>query len=382
MKLRIQNNLADTDGVYTYLTGEVVAGAFSGIGVRNINSLTVSSAIQIGKTGEAEAEIQTLSAVAGNGINILGTLRFDHSIDTPLYQIHYDKVIFKRSTVGTIGTATPLTNGTIDITPNLPFTEFEDSSGAATYAYKTQYYNHVSGDLSSESDWFVPGGPSFYSLQRLRSRGTSNLFNAGYIKNTLQVDEWINEWVEQMTNAALKTNQAYSVGTTAYSFGTAGLGTITEPLFKYAAKIEVTTDGINWRQTSEIPLNRFSSTDVFDTLTPRHYWQGDTIFGVLPLGSAGTARMTLGKLQSQLVDDGDELPQFLRGYTTQCIEYLLYRALSLDQKDGPAEKHYEKFMLGKRDFIAEATPRDATGIKTIEMMDGTGRDDDLMTDFF
>jgi hypothetical protein len=380
MLLSVANNLIDSPYVVNTYTDSTLGAGDGTIPVKNINSFQNQYAIQIGNTGEAEAEVKVLGGVpSGNNLVVSGTLRFDHAIDVPVYQIHYDKVIFKRSTAGTAGTASAL--ATVSMTPNLYATEYNDSSGAATYAYKTQWYNSVSGDVSAESDWFVPGGPSWYSLQKLRSRGTTALYNANYLPKGGAVDDWINEWVELMTNAALKVNQAYSMGTTQYSFGTAGLGTVTEPLFKYAAKIELTSDGVTWTRSNEIPLNRFGDSSIYAATNPRHYWQGDSVFGVLPFGNAGTARMSLGKLHTVLVDDGDELPQFLKGYTTSCIEYLLYRAYDLDQKTESADRHYARMDKGKMEFIAEITPRDYTGIKLIDMVDGgTGREDDMYAD--
>lgn len=382
MLLSVQNQLDSLANVITY-TGASLGVGGTVVGVKNIAGLTNQWAQQIGRTGEETAEIIIISgAPSGTTFNTSGTIKYPHNVDTPIYQIHYDQIIFKRSTDGTAGTATALTNGTISITPDSQYTEFDDTSGAVTYAYKTQFRNSVSGDVSAESAWFVPGGPSFYSLQRLRDRGRRNLYNSGYIKEDQTINDWINEWVEKMTNKALKVNEQYSVGTASYAFGTAGLGTITAPLFKYAAKAEVTFDGQTWIPSSEIPLNQFSDQTVISPNAPRHYWQGDTIFGVLPNGSLGTARMTLGQLQTELTDDDDLLPQYLRGYTADCQEYLLYRAKSLDQKDQAAELHYRKYIKGEADFTAESTPRDQTGTKMIDMVEGTGREDDILVDFF
>lgn len=362
--------------LHTYLASNFSAGG-TAWPVKNISSLTNQYAQQIGKTGEEQSEIVIVSgAPSGTVFNSSGTGKFDHPLDTPIYQIHYDQIIIKRSTTGTSGTATAL--ATVNITPDSLYTEYNDTSGAATYGYKTQFLNSLSGDISAESAWFVPGGPTFYSLQKLRKRSKDALYNASYIKSDDIVDDWINEWVEQMTNKALKVNQAYSLGTAAYAFGTAGLGTVTEPLFKYATKIEITTDGEAYSNSAEIPVGQFSSTDLFSPASPRHYWQGDTTFGVLPSGSLGTARMTLGKLSTQLVEDTDELPQYLRAYTTGCVEYVLYRAYDLDNKDDIADKHYGKFKSAQGEFITEITPRDFTGPKTINLTEElTGDDSDI-----
>jgi hypothetical protein len=380
MIISVANTLDITPGVqFSYSSSNLTAGGTS-VPLKNINSFTDSWAVQIGKTGEAQSEIAVISGVPATGtINLASTLRFDHSLDTPVFQIHYDRIIFKRSTAGTAGTATAI--GTVSITPNSQFTEFNDSSGSTTYAYKTQFSNSVSSDVSQESDWFVPGGPTFYSLQQVRQRGKDALYNASYIKSDEILNDWINEWIEVMTNSAIKVNQGYSMGTTDVSFGTAGLGTITESSFKKANKIEITTDGANFYNSTEIPVNRFSSTDIFSSIYPRHYWQGDTIFGVLPVGDAGTARITYSKLATRLVNDSDELPLSLRSYTTSCIEYVLYRAFDNDMKKEYADTHYQRFGKGQQDFVNEITPRDQTGVKTINFTDSLSSEDDSIDNF-
>ena len=369
--------------MYSFLSTNLAAGG-TVVPVKNINGFTNQWSVQLGQTGEEQAEILTVSGVpSGTALNTSGTIVYAHPQDTPVYNIHYDKVIFLRSTAGTLGTATAL--ATVSITPDSFYTEYNDSTGVATYAYQTQFYNSVSGDLSGTSSWFVPGGPSFYSLQKIRTRIKGNLFDANYIKDDTTIDGWINEYVEIMTNAALKVNQGYNLGTTQYAFGTAGLGTVTEPLYKYATKIEITTDGINYYNSAEIPVNRFSSTEIFSPIRPRHYWQGNTVFGILPNGNAGTARFNLGELSTQLVNDSDELPQFLKGYTTGCVEYGLYRAKSLDQKDQAGDSHYQKFLGYQNAFVTEITPRDQTGEKYINFVEGIGgRSEDVLlgTEYF
>jgi hypothetical protein len=381
MIISVENSLdKQSTTLASFLSTNGTAGG-TVVPVKNINGFQTSWAIQLGRTGEEQAEILTISSIGGTALNTAGTARYAHPIDTPVYQTHYDSVIILRSTSGTTGTPTALS--TVSITPDSFYTEYNDANGAATYAYQSQYYNSVNGDRSGTSSWFVPGGPTYYSLQRLRDRIKKSLFSSQYIKEDDTITDWINEWVEQMTNKALKLNQAYSVGTAGYSFGTASLGTVTASLFKYAMKIEVTWDGITYTSSTEIAVNQFSATDTFSSVSPRHYWQGDTIFGILPNGSSGTARFTLGQLQSELVNDTDELPQYLKGYTSGCLEYCLYKAYDLDQKQDIAESHYKKFKTSQGEFITDATPRDQTGEKYINFVEGIGSaDDPSLADYF
>lgn len=381
MILSVSNLLDSLPTTQFSFTSANVSAAGTSIPVKNINPFTANYAIQLGKTGESQSEIKVISGTPATGtVNLSAGLTYDHSLDTPIYQTHYDQIIFKRSTTGTAGTATAI--GTTNITPNSEFTDYNDSSGQATYAYKTQFLNSVSSDLSSESDWFVPGGPTFYSLQKLRQRGKDALFNADYLKSDDVITDWINEWGEQMTNAAIKVNKGYAMGTASYAFDSTGYGTVTEAGFKVADKIEITYDGTTYTPSTEIPMNQYKESDTFSSLSPRHSWEGDTRFRVLPYGTGGTARFSFGKINTPLADDADELPHSFRSYTTGCIEYILYRAYGNDEKDEVADKHYGKFLASKNDFINEITPRDRTGVKLINLDEPlTGSDIDISADF-
>lgn len=376
MLLSVENNLlTPPTTLHSYISTNIVTFG-TAIPIKNINGFTGDYAVQVGRTGEEQSEILVIGAASGTILTLPYTfLTYDHNQDTPVYQIHYDQIIFKRSTVGTAGTAVSLS--TVSITPDSLYTEYNDSTGVTTYSYKTQYYNSINGDMSAESDWFTPSGPSVYSLSKMRQRAKDALYNAQYISDDLVVTDWINEWLEEMTNSAIKVNQAYSVGTVAIGFGTAGLGTVTESTFKQPIKMEFTWDGNNYVNSVEIPFNQWSTRDFYSGIYPRHYWVGDSTFGILPYGSLGTARITFAKRNTPLVNDTDELPFTLRSYTTSCVNYALYRAYDKDNKSDQADKYYGKFLLSKKDFINEVTPRDFTGPKTIEFIDSlSGRNED------
>lgn len=384
MLLSVENNIAGLPTtLYSFTTTNGTAGGTT-IPVRNINSFVSNYAVQLGKTGEEQSEILVVSgAPAGTAFNTSGTLRFDHPLDTPVYNIHYNQIVFKRSIAGTAGTATALS--TVSITPDSLFTEYNDTSGASTYAYKTQYYNSVSGDLSSESDWFTPDGASFYSLGKLRQRVKNRLFSASYIKSDDVIDDWINEWLEELNNAAIKVNKDYLLGTTAVSFGTAGLGTITASDFMYPRKVEITTDsGVTYSPSTNISINEYSDGDFFTSSSPKHSWQGDSVFRVLPAGAGGTARITYSKGEAVLVDDIDELPFPMRRYSRSFVNYALSCAYENDEKSNLADTNWNKAQKTKGEFINEITPRDNSGIQTIALVDSlSGRNDDMIgSDYF
>ena len=385
MIINVANDITKQQGIQqSYVASDVSAGG-TGVPTKNVAGFTNQWAIQFGQTGEETAEIMIISgAPSGTTTNYGtspshpgGTLLFSHAQDTPMYQIHYDQIIVNRSTAGTAGPFSAL--ATVSITPDSPYTSYNDASGAATYAYYTQFYNSVSGDTSGSSSIFIPGGPTFYSFHKLKQRVKDKLTSAGFIRNDDIIGDWINEWYEQMVNTALKVNQNYMLGTAAYSFGTAGYGTVTAVDFKQPQKFEVSYDaGVTWTPSPEIPYQQFSNLDIFTALNPNHSWLGETVFQVLPPSAGGSVRLTYGQRFTPLVNDADELTQTLKGYTTSCVEYCLAVAYGLDQKDQDYQLHMQNHLQGKQDFISEITPRDQSGPKTINLIEGlSGMNEDI-----
>jgi hypothetical protein len=381
--INLANQLTQSQGIQqTYTAGTVTpGGTFAPI--KNSDGLQPNWALQIGQTGEETAEIMIGASTSGSVVNFgtspshpAGTLLFGHNQDTPIYQIHYDQLVLNRSTTGTIGPFSPI--ATVSLQPDSQYTQYNDASGAAGYAYFGQYYNSVNGDLSGSSAIFLPGGPTFWSLQKIRSRTKDKLYSAGYIRDDTIITDWINEWLEQLVNSAIKVNQGYMLGTAQYGFGTAGLGTITDPYFKQAVKLEVTWDGVTYIPSTKIEVRAFTESDYFNMNAPRHAWLGETAFEILPHTQAGTVKMTYAQRFVPLTNDTDELPQTLKGYTTSFTEYCLGVAYGLDQKDAESQQHYQLAMGGKADFIQECTPRDETGAESIDIVEGiSGMEEDI-----
>jgi hypothetical protein len=387
MLINLTNSLTQTPGIQlTYVATAVFAGGTQSP-VKNIGGFNANWAVQIGQTGEEVSEIMLVSgSPSGTMLNFgtspshaAGTLLFGHAQDTPIYQIHYDQLILNRSTTGTAGAFSAI--ATISLQPDNQYTQYNDSTGAVGYAYYAQYYNSLTGDVSGSSSIFTPGGPTFYSLQKIRQRIKDKLYSAGYVRDDSLITDWINEWMENMTNQAIKVNQGYLLGTNAYSFGTAGLGTITDTYFKQAVKVEVTWDGVTYIPSREMAMREFSESDFFNAFAPRHVWVGENVFEILPHTMAGSAKFTYAQRFTPLVNDSDEPPLTLKAYTTSATEYALSVAYGLDQKDAESQQHYQQYMKGQEDFISQITPRDQTGMKMIDIVESvSGTEDDLAND--
>ena len=384
MLINLSNSLTSQQGLQqTYLGAAISAGGTTSP-VKNIAGFINNWAVQIGQTGEEVAEIMNISGVpSGTALNFgtspshpAGTFLSGHSLDTPLYQIHYDQIILYRSTGGTGGAFGSLT--AINITPNNLYTQYDDTTGADGYAYYAQYYNSVNGDLGGSSSIFIPGGPTYYSLQKLRSRIKDKLYSAGYIRDDSVITDWINECYEKLTNAAIKVNQNYLLGTAMYGFGTSGLGTVTDSTFKQPIKLEVTYDNVTFIPSRKIEVRDYTESDYFSVDSPRHAWIGETTFEILPHQQIGSVKMTYSQRFTPMVNDSDELTQTLKAYTTTFTEYCLSVAYGLDQKDAESQQHYQLYGEGKNDFVQEITPRDLTGVELIDIADSiSGLEDSI-----
>ncbi len=375
MLIRSLNSL-DKSSQNSFISTAVASNA-STIPVYNISGAFANWAIQVGQTGQEQSEVKVLGASAPSGTTLITTagLTYEHPADTPVYFTKFDQLIFKRSTAGTAGTATAMTGGTVTITPDSTETVFDDTTGAAAYAYKVSYRNSVTGDVSSDSDWLTQAGFSFYSKAKIRERIKGKLFDSGFIKDEV-IDDYINEWLEIMNNAAIKVNKDYLLGTVDVAFsGTATLGTITAADFKEIRRLDFTNDGSSWFMSTKKDSTDFSMNQTYNASHPYHYFQGDNIIGRLPATESGTARIVYYKLYPVLDDETDELPVSMHGYTKSFVDWGVAQSLWKDGKDQRAEKR-ESAAYGERDrFVSEITPRSATGIVDIQMIEPMGGDD-------
>ena len=361
----------------TFLTNTVNSGD-SVLGWKNPSGFSANYAIQLGKTGEEQTEIVILGAStpAGTAGTITGTLLYPHPVDTPIYAIKYDQLVFEVSTTGTSGIAAPLTNGTIGIQADSEFTQFDHTTGATSYAYRTYYRNSVLNATSTESDWTMYGTvPSFYSLASIRQRVKDKVFDAGYIKDDGVIDNWINEWLEQMNNVAVSVNEGYSIGTSslAFSTGTTSIGTITNPDFKNLQR----AFWVNYTGTymmNKMDANSFSPQKGFTESQPYFDLSGDNVVEIRPENIVGTMVIQYSKLPAKLLNDNDELPTVMRGYTKSFVDYGLSQALWKDSKIDLAQSKEQLALGALNQFKVDITPAVRTQPTMIQVVEAVGDD--------
>jgi len=372
MSLIQTRNLLHESSPKTRLTNAEEAGT-TVLRVENSTAMTAGWALQIGEVGGEQTEV-VLGTAANVGTINVSTTDFEHPADTPVYFIKYNQVVFERSDTGTAGTATPMTNGTIEYQANDPYTVFDDTSGSSTYGYRTYYRNSALTTNSTESDWFTFAGPAFYSLAKIRERAKAKLWNAEWLTDDV-VDDWINECKDIMVNKVIQTNEDYALGTAEVAIGTSGLGTITTADFSQVRRVWITYNGVDEFQSTKMSSNDFLPTQYFSSAHPYHYFMGDDIIAVKP-AELGTAKLVFYRFGTTMVNDTDELPLPMRSYTDIFVDYVYAQALGKDEKF--TEKNNQMVFVASnvQDFVSSLGARDKSGptmIDIVEMVSGDDR---------
>jgi hypothetical protein len=373
MQIKVRN-LLDQSAQVTYLTQLENSGTTT-LHVKNANGYATNQwAVQLGKTGEEQSEIGLISgAPSGTSLGLATATNFSHPTDTPVYAVKYDKVIWFRSITGTAGAAAAL--ATSNITPDSDFTQYDDTSGASTYAYKAAWYNSVSDGTSTYSDWLTPSGYDFYSLSSIKQRVKDKLLNAGFIGDDSVLKDWINEYMEILTNKVIDVNQDYNLGSTNVAFSSTNeLGTITESDFKQVRRAWYTEGAGAVYTMTKMESITPRPNQVFNEVTPYFYMYDNNVMARWPHDTAGTANVLYYRLTPVLVNETDALPTPMRGYTKGFVDYALAQAYRKDSKESLAATMEASAMAHADRFMKEMTPRTKTGSGYIDIVETVSED--------
>ena len=364
MILKTRNTLDQTAPVSSLSNTE--AAGTTVFRIKNTAGFGSAWAVQIGETGHEQSEVLILSGTASGtvGTTTVAAL-YEHPADTPIYAIKYNQVLFERSTTGTAGTATPI--GTVTYQADSPYTIFDDTSGASSYAYRARFQGPTVGS-TSQSDWITPSGFAYYSLAEMRQRVRDKLWDSVFIKDDDLVNRWINEWREELANSAIEANQDYQYGTVDVAFGTNGLGTITTGNFAQVRRLDITYNSIDWVQSTKSQSNEFEKAQGFSTTHPYHNYVGDTVLEIHPAEQGGTARVSYYQFGTVLVNDTDELPQTMKRFTKGFVDYAKLQAQYKDGKT--SQEQIDTFsIIEKGKFVKSLSPRDQSSTTQIGLVE-------------
>jgi len=323
----------------------------------------------------SEVVVLGASTPAGTAGTLTANTLYDHPVDTPLYAIKYDQVVFERSTAGTTGTASPMTNGTVTIQADNQYTIFDDTTGATSYVYRTYFRNSVTGGTTSESDWQTSSGFSYYSLAKMRQRVRRRLYDSTFIEEDEIIDDWINEYLQMMNNTMVDVNEDYALGTVNLSFSNnQELGTISNTDFRGGFKRVWFADGSGTYQATKMDSNTFYPTRIFSAASPYYYMQGDTVIGRKPFDAAGTLQAEYYKFATILVNDTDVLPQPMWDFTKGFIDYAQAQALAKDSKFTESQPYEAKAMAALNNFKIKIAPRNVRDTSMINIVESLADD--------
>lgn len=125
--------------------------------VKNNDRFIANDRIMIGEMGQEKTEVVTVSSVNADGNTmVIGATVFSHSADEPVYKLRFDQIKFYRSTTTSTGVYSVVSTQNLDVDNADLQTKYDDTTGTASYYYKTTAYHSISTLESAFSD--VLGG--------------------------------------------------------------------------------------------------------------------------------------------------------------------------------------------------------------------------------
>ena len=173
--LYVSNNDLTKDKKFTFLSLDATSGA-TAIAVQStigFHSLTTSSGqiLCIGEIGNERSEVLRTSQTAGPGgvsIPLRDSLQFDHSQDTKIYVIDYNRVEFNSAATAT-GTKSTLTAYPIAIQSDQKETIYYDTSLTSGF-YFARFNNSIESQNSDWSDAVPFGGYADNTVLAIKKR--------------------------------------------------------------------------------------------------------------------------------------------------------------------------------------------------------------------
>lgn len=194
--LYADNSIITQSKKFTFLSGDVVAGATSAIGVIStleFTSLTTSSGqiIVVGEIGQPKTEVIKTSATTapgGTSITLNTALRFDHPQDTKVYLVDWDRFEVQWASTVT-GSKSTLMAYPQAVQPELLESIFKDTTQSSGYYFVR--FNETIG--STNSDWSDPVPYSGYTDASVHEIKLRALELAGdKIDNEIVTNEFLN----------------------------------------------------------------------------------------------------------------------------------------------------------------------------------------------
>ena len=147
---QLDNTILTKDKKFSYLSGDVVAGATS-VGVQSTIGFTTNQIILVGEIGREKTEIiktSSGSAPGGTSIALNSGLAFDHPQDTKVYLIDWNQFAISRATAATSQKSTITT---VNLQVDRDFSIYNDTTNLTGYGF-IEFYDDINARYSTASD--------------------------------------------------------------------------------------------------------------------------------------------------------------------------------------------------------------------------------------
>lgn len=333
----------------TFLTADCAAAATSST-VENMAGFASGEYVVFGEPGVEKTEIVLLTSVTAN--TTLGHTTgpvFAHAVETPIYEIGYNKIEIYYDTSET-GTFTDLL-ATIDIAVDQEKTIYEDPNATTARWYKIRFKD-VADTLYSP--YSIPVQGTGWTSDSLRGMTDQILAEAGLTGDAgmrERIRRLLNNEVKQLTQAISKL---HTTVLTAYTTQSLTSGTYQYDLpsrFLRFKKVDISFAGSTYYRAWFQSETEGLPDDTYYTTSPYIYRRGSE-FGILPesdITSSGVAKLWYDRYPAEMYDANDThgLPY---GASDILIAKILYR-LWLSKNEQRASSYKNEYEAARTSYL-------------------------------
>ena len=340
-----------------------VFAAGTSIPVLNAVGLATNDFILIGVLGSETAELQKISSVSGNTINLVSALTFDHPQDTVVTLFDYDQIIFYHSATVT-GSLTAL-GAAQTIVPDNVYNFYNDTSNNTGYGW-VRFTNSVTALTSSLSNAVPYAGWADNSVKMMFDTFYTQISNREkkLIKDA-DVYRWLNEAYVIARNRLNLSNREYTVPTP-YSIPIVA-STAEYALPDSFARVRTVTDQLGglipWIAYEDVPNYLLSITPPGGTLQTKYYLRGNYI-GFTPTPNLTTTYSLYYQTTAPVLSTYIDYIELPAGNHYFLLDYLMYRATPII--GGNPQVWMQAFTQGLNELIItthkQSGNRDSWGI--------------------
>ena len=315
--MRIKADLRPlVDNQPTTTLSDKVFSAANTLPVGSVTDFASSDYVLIGSLGSENTEIRKISTISNQNIVLTAVLTFDHSQDSAITRIGYDKVAFYYSATvtGSLGALA----AAVSIVPDGFYTAYDDVSNSTGYGW-FKFYNSTTAFYSDLSNAVPYADFAENSVKKMLDRFYTQIGNRERkMIRDIDVIEWMNEAYTIALNRLNLVNREYSVPTPATFNIVAGTTEYALPDSFFKVRSFSRADG-----------TALSSATIGNiTSTPSYYLRG-SFLGMTPAPTAPATYFLYYSTTSPVLRSYIDYMDLPGNNFYFILDYLLYRATPL-----------------------------------------------------